>query len=620
MTIQNLSNNSREVPAGEIFDSKGSELPAMKFPNRYSIRETGSDKCLSCIEAPNISVYIKFGLSIPASAVSKADPGTIYLDGVAQIGPLLDHARQVYNFDHHEGCVRLFTLSTCEQVLLILKKGLDLCSRDWKIFANDPDLDTILAVWLLLNHIRINERESIRENILIPLVRLQGIIDSLGLEMKVLAAFPPEHLNQSQQIIDRLRRKEVQIKKDGQWEQTDFLEYTAGVLCEIDQIVYESKKMGKLLGVEELARVNLPDNRVAVVLQSDMGIYEIEPQLKKIYGGNIGMAILRKSQTTYTVRQVDPFLKGTLEDVYEKLNFMDPSVKYRNMNNKWGGSSDIGGSPRESGTRLTPEEICKAFREAFQGHFSFQRVLQLTFVAASCLVIFAAADFAAAYWDPGKWFDSPGLDALVSDPNFGFGIVMLLLTTVMLVAVSGRKLWQFGIISPMGKKWWFFLPVTVLAGFAGGVWVPAGQVSLSEVAGAQLLLPCILLPFASEYLFRCVLHGVLAQRSRIQSSVSNYFVSLPNLGTSILYSFFLAFLPAFQNGLTPPVINFELGWAYFSAFIFAISLGFVRERSHSFFMSYLFHLVSVMLIVFLPAILKYADQIFAAIWPMISFL
>lgn len=99
------------------------------------------------------------------------------------------------------------------------------------------------------------------------------------------------------------------------------------------------------------------------------------------------------------------------------------------------GSADIGGSPRESGTRLTPEEIGKAFRETFQEHSFFQRVLQFIFAAATCLVVFSVADFAAAYWDPEKWFASPGLDTLVSDPNFGFGIVMLLKTTVMLAAV-----------------------------------------------------------------------------------------------------------------------------------------------------------------------------------------
>ena len=293
---------------------------------------------------------------------------------------------------------------------------------------------------------------------------------------------------------------------------------------------------------------------------------------------------------------------------------MDPAVKYRNLNNKWGGSTDIGGSPRESGTRLTPEEIARAVRETFIGQSFFQRILQFAFMAASCLVIFAAANFAAAYWDPGKWFAGPGLDAIVSDPNFGFVIVMLLMTTLILVGVSGRRLWQFGMISPMGKKWWVFLPVTILAGFAGGAWVPAGLSTLPADADTRMLLICILLPFASEYLFRGVLHGVLAQRSRIQSSVSEYFVSWPNLGTSILYSFFMVFFPVFQNGITSLIINFKLGWTCFIAFIFAISLGFVRERSHSFFASYLFHLVSVILIAFMPAILMYAGRVLAVIW------
>lgn len=620
MISQNVSDDvredhDRETPAGRV-----TKLLAIEIPNRYSIREIGPEKWLSCLEAPNLAVFIKFGLSIPAAVVSKAAPGTIYLDGVAQNGPLLDHARHVYNFDHHEGCVRPFTLSTCEQVLLMIKKGLDLCSREWKIYANDPDLDTILAVWLLLNHIRINEQESIRENILFPLVRLQGCIDSLGLELKMLTALPPAFLNQSQRIIDHLRRKEIRIKKEGLWEQTDFLEYTASILHEIDRIMYQSKKLGKLLGLEELARVNLPDNRVAVVLQSDMGIYEIEPQLKKIYGGNIGLAILKRSPGAYTLRQVDPFLKGNLEDVYEKLNFMDTAVKYRNMDNKWGGSSDIGGSPRESGTQLTPEEIAKACREAFQKNTFFQKMRWFIPVVASCLVVFSGADFAAAYWDPGKWFNRPYLDALVSEPYFGFGITLLLLTTIILVCASGRRPWQFGIIFPTGKKWWLLLPVTALAGFAGGAWVPDGQTSLPAFDDIRLLLACVLLPFAAEYLFRGVLHGILAQKSRIQSSISNYFISWPNMGTSFLYSFFVTFLPVFQDGAFNPLsFNFKPAWTYFSAFIFSICLGSVRERSHSFFTSYLFHLVSVFLFVFLPAILVHANRILNILWPAIPF-
>jgi membrane protease YdiL (CAAX protease family) len=609
MKSQNVSNDVRKGHSGETPAGRITKLPTIEIPNRYSIRKIGSEKGLSCVEAPNLAVYIKFGLCIPTSAVNKAAPGTIYLDGVAQCGPLLDHSKQVYNFDHHEGCVRLFTLSTCEQTLLMIKKGLDLRSREWKIYANDPDIDTILAVWLLLNHIRINEQESIRENILFPLVRLQGSIDSLGLEMKMMTGLPPILLNQCQRIIDHLRRKEIQLKKDGLWEETDFLDYTADILYEIDQIVYESKKLGKSLGVEELARVTLPGNRVAVVLQSDMGIYEIEPHLKKIYGGNIGLVILRRARTAYTLRQVDPFLKGNLEDVYEKLNFIDPAVKYRNMNNKWGGSSDIGGSPRGRGTQLTPENIAKACLETFQKYSFFQKMRQYALAVLSCIVVFSAAFFSAAYWGTGKWFNKPGLDAIVSDPYFGFGVVMLLLTSLILVSVSRRRLWQFGIILPEGKKWWFFLPVTVLIGFIGGAWVPAGHPSLPAFNDSRLLLICVLLPFVAEYLFRGVLHGMIAQQSKIQSSVSNYFISWPNLGTSFLYSLFLTFFPVFQDGAFNLSMNFRSGWIYFTAFIFSISLGFVRERSHSFLTSYLFHLISVFLCVFLPSILMHANQI-----------
>lgn len=603
MTSHTVSNDIREGH-GRVFSAgRIAKLPAIEFPYRYAIREIGSEKVLSCIEAPNLAVYIKFGFSVPAAAIGKAAPGTIYLDGVAQNGPLLDHARQVYNFDHHEGCVRMFTLSTCEQALLMIKKGLDLRSREWKIYANDPDLDTILAIWLLLNHIRINEQESIRENILYPLIRLQGSIDALGLEMKMMTGLPPALLNQIQRIIDHLRRKEIRIKKDGQWEQTDFLDYTAGILHEIDQIVYESKKMGKALGVEELARVNLPDNRVAVALQSDMGIFEIEPHLKKIYGGNIGLVILRKSKTTYTLRQVDTFLKGKLEDVYEKLNFIDPAVKYRNINNKWGGSSDIGGSPRESGTRLSPEEIARACRETFLKKTFLWHVSQYAFVAICCMLVFSGAIFLATYWGPDNFFNSPGLDALLSDPYFGFGSVVFLLTTLLLVSVSGRRFWQFGIMLPEGKKWWLFLPAAVLTGFAGGAWVPAGAASSQAFDSSRLLLICILLPFVAEYLFRGVLHGIIAQQSRIQSSISPYFVSWPNIGTSLLYSFSLTLIPIFRDGVTASLaIDLRTGWTYFSAFLFSLLLGVVRERSHSFFTSYLFHLISALLFIFLPAV------------------
>ena len=54
------------------------------FPDRYAIKEVETHRILTCLEAPNLQVIIKRGLSVTASAARKAPPGTIYLDGVAQ--------------------------------------------------------------------------------------------------------------------------------------------------------------------------------------------------------------------------------------------------------------------------------------------------------------------------------------------------------------------------------------------------------------------------------------------------------------------------------------------------------------------------------------------------------
>ena len=132
---------------------------ARQLPDRYRIQETSSGPVIQCTDAPNLKVSVNRDHSISASAARKAAPGTIFLDGVARCEPFMDHEKQIYNLDHHEGCVRSFTLAACEQALVLSMKGLDLREREWNILANEPDLDTVLAIWILLNHRRIQNRE-----------------------------------------------------------------------------------------------------------------------------------------------------------------------------------------------------------------------------------------------------------------------------------------------------------------------------------------------------------------------------------------------------------------------------------------------------------------------------
>ena len=154
-----------EKPAAVAKVPQGNLSAAGVLPQRYAVKDIRGKKVLNCLEAPNLTVVIQRGLTVSAATARKSPPGTIFLDGVAQSEPFMDHEKKIYNLDHHEGCVRAFTFSSCEQVLVMILKGLDLRDREWFIYANEPDLDTILAIWLLLNHQRISRNSRIPENL-----------------------------------------------------------------------------------------------------------------------------------------------------------------------------------------------------------------------------------------------------------------------------------------------------------------------------------------------------------------------------------------------------------------------------------------------------------------------
>ena len=98
------------------------------------------------------------------------EENTIYLDGACR-GPAIDNEKRSFSFDHHAGCSRFATLSTCEQVLLALDMGLD--PKGLRVVVNDLDADTSMSLWLLFNPVWIDER--VREQ-----VRLIGRVDAHG--------------------------------------------------------------------------------------------------------------------------------------------------------------------------------------------------------------------------------------------------------------------------------------------------------------------------------------------------------------------------------------------------------------------------------------------------------
>ena len=572
---------------------KSRPKPTNNLPERYAVKKSNGDRVLICLEAPNLNVHIEAGLAISASVARKSPGGTIFLDGVAQCEPFLDHEHQVYNLDHHEGCVRAFTLSACEQTLVMYMKGLDLQAREWNIFANEPDLDTILATWIILNHARIGQQDATQRRILFALVRYEGVIDALGLELKELSALPPELMRKIQRVIDHLRSDEIALKKEGRWGETDFLVYTASILHKIDQIFYKASDFADYQGIEELARIDLTDQRIAAVVEADMGIYEIEPHLNKVYGQRLGVVFLKKGPNIYTVRQMDLFMPITLEEVYERLNYVDPAVMCRTQANKWGGAADIGGSPRETGTRLTPLEIAQTCREALRKQSLSRQAYRFGVTTALVSFIFLCAYVMHIIWKPDHWLASIPANSIWTNPDMGFMLTILLASALSLLFIAYCRPWQYGWIFPTGRNWWPLLLLAAAAGAAGGVWIPAG-LAKSRDWSTVLLLGVVGLPLAAEMLFRSLAHGLLAQYARIQRDDTRWFISWPAAGSSLLYVGYVSLLLTNTNAVSTPAAPLRLGLSLAGAAVFGLTTAMVRERSQSIFPAFLFHMVAAM--------------------------
>jgi hypothetical protein len=89
---------------------------------------------------------------------------SIALDGVVKGGPNFDARTYHLNFDHHDNVVREATMSTAMQVYFAIKGGLFKNFKlpaSCRIYINDTDQDTALAVWLLLNYKKFEGVQSV---------------------------------------------------------------------------------------------------------------------------------------------------------------------------------------------------------------------------------------------------------------------------------------------------------------------------------------------------------------------------------------------------------------------------------------------------------------------------
>lgn len=551
------------------------------LPNRYEIRTVEKADHLRCHEAPGVVVSVDRRYSFSEIEARKLDGRVILLDGAGAFGPLLDDAKNLYNLDHHQGCLRAFTLASCEQALLLVLKGIELDTGEWTIYANDPDLDTVFAIWVLLNHRRVRELDPEARDAILPLLRLEGAIDANGFEIAEYCGLSQDRLKKERKRLDRLFAIERRAKADGGWETMDAVDYTRGMLLEIDRMVYSPSDFTDYASIElEHGHVAIGDNKVAVICRDGAGIYDVEKRLKKTWGDRLGLIALERATGHFTLRRTAALSGIALEDAYARLNLLDPEVDGRPPEKRWGGSDDIGGSPRPDGTGLTPREIGKILKMTYQSHTLWEKA-QRYLVSALWTVILAALAGAVALARP--WLVSLGTPA--HDAALDLGLAAFL--TAAVAAVASRRqsrgwTWLHGWRRPAGWDHLALMPLVLFGAALGGVWLPTEMAYATEslaLAMAAILMICL----ALALWFPGLAHGLVVLESEVQSSGGRWFVSRPALLVACLYAVVTVgaaqFLIAGSSlPLTFPIQPLVLIGA---AFLVGLALAMMRERSLS---------------------------------------
>jgi len=262
---------------------------------------------------------------------------SIAIDGAVS-GPQIDAENNKFSFDHHAGCLRYCTLAACEQARVAVLLGLD--PSKFTFYLNDCDIDVAMTVWILQNP------DRVKEPLVIKLINAIGVADAHAGAICI---------NGMTKTVEWVSAVEIDFKSDkSNYEKISNgnLKYILeATLRRIDQ--YVDGEAGLEIAKQEINseyKILRNQNDYVVVQSDNPHIYST------LYAAGFNKIVLVRplendSLAVSLAKKSDFVSNFNLIKMYEKLNELEEG---------WGGSSSIGGSPRHlDGTRskLSLEKI-----------------------------------------------------------------------------------------------------------------------------------------------------------------------------------------------------------------------------------------------------------------------
>ncbi len=293
-------------------------------------------------EVPPLS-WDEFRLTHPA--------GSIALDGYVGEGPVFDPNGPYHNANHHEGVKRLETLSTAQQILMGVKMGLDKAfTRDGvfapNVYVNDCDQD-VCAAWFLLDNIGQTRSASPALN---RFINVAGTLDATA------GAFP---YDRDLRILGELAwvfEPYTLFRASGEMAKKDNNQYRS-VIQDV-----ESRIQKHLMGNGESAKL---DTRYSIVgggkdwkMIEEVGKDGRVGALTDGIDAYVSVQEIGDDRWRYVIGRRSEFIPFDVESIIDTLNKVEGCT-----DDKWGGATIIGGSPRVGGSKLAPAEVEKIINQ-----------------------------------------------------------------------------------------------------------------------------------------------------------------------------------------------------------------------------------------------------------------
>jgi hypothetical protein len=282
-------------------------------------------------------------------------PYSIALDGYVTGGPYImakEGPRGPYWCgNHHEGVDRLATLSTAQQVARYLRNGLyEMFQVDGEltaqVYANDCDEDVSLAWWLLEN----SEQTRNPNN-----ERLDRFLDVAGTLDATAGTHPYDPssviMGEMAWVFEPYRT----FRASGDMARNDPEQYRTTIAAVGERISLHMVGNGERIALD--TRYETVHRGQGWKMFREIGALG---RLGAFYDGTNAYVICREDMAKqgeptwcYTVGKRSDCVPFDVTGILAHLNEVEGCMD----EDRWGGSSIIGGSPRVAGSNLTPEEV-----------------------------------------------------------------------------------------------------------------------------------------------------------------------------------------------------------------------------------------------------------------------